>query len=67
MKLTSILIRGTLAMACLLLLASCANTNTPVSQAIGAQIQMRAATPLGALGATQRTGMQEFFARGGAQ
>lgn len=47
--------------------SNCANTNTPVSQAIGAQMQARAAMPVGALGAPQKTGMQDFFARGGAQ
>lgn len=53
-----------------LILASCANTDTPTGRAIGAGLQQQASMrATGAFGAApQRTGMQEFFAgRGGAQ
>lgn len=66
MKLRTILLHGLLAMAALSL-CSCANTDTPVSRAIGAQMQARAMIPMGASAAPHRTGMQDFFARGGAQ
>jgi predicted small secreted protein len=66
MKLHTVLLVA-LALILAFMLTSCANTNTPVSRAIGAQMQARAAMPVGALGAPQKTGMQDFFARGGAQ
>lgn len=67
MKLRSLL-TGTLSLACLFLFSSCANTDTPTARAIGAGLQQRSAMQaMGASRAPQRTGMQDFFARGGAQ
>jgi predicted small secreted protein len=66
MKLRTTLLHGLLATVALLL-SACANTDTPVSRAIGAQMQARAMMPMGASSAPQRTGMQDFFARGGVQ
>ena len=57
----------TLLAAVAFLLPSCANTDTPVSRAIGAQMQNRAMMPMGASAAPQQTGMQAFFERGGNQ
>lgn len=68
MKIQSLL-TGTLILACLFVCPSCANTDTPTGRAIGAGLHQQAAMrSTGAFGASpQRTGMQEFFARGGAQ
>lgn len=68
MKLNSILLI-LLATILAFMLTSCANTNTPTGQAIAAGLQQQAAarsSGLESLGSS-RTGMQEFFARGGGQ
>lgn len=49
-------------------LTGCANTNTPTGQAIAAGLNQQAhSRAMGVSSAPQRTGMQDFFARGGGQ